>query len=233
VWRALGAEWSEFVGQFDEVAVHERIQVSRRGFAALLLSDGRPVGFVKVRDGDDSPLRNEFEALTLINSAEPGSFEVPQPVGMASVNGWHYLLTSALRPNLHRMPVEPPLQEIAAEIRSGLETLPRFAETPEHWEPMHGDFTPWNLRQRSDGRLFLVDWEDAGWAPPGADEVYYWVVSSALNVAAEMPSVNEEVRGFWWQRLSGPDSGARSADSDFRLRTTMLSVLSALGPSGR
>ena len=38
---------------------------------------------------------------------------------------------------------------------------------------MHGDFTPWNLRQRRDGTLILVDWEDAAWAPPGADEVYY------------------------------------------------------------
>jgi hypothetical protein len=232
-WQALRSEWTAALGPFNGLAVHERIQTSRSGFAALLLSDGRPIGFVKVRDGDDSPLRNEFEAMTLMHAASPESFEIPRPLGLATLGGWSYLLTSALRPDPHRMPVDPPVGNVVAEVRAGLASLPRAPGIPDHWEPMHGDFTPWNLRQRTDGTLFLIDWEDAGWAPPGADDMYYWVVCSALDVATEMPVVNEEVRGFWWQHLSGPDRDAQTADSDFRLRTKMLSVLSALGQSGR
>jgi hypothetical protein len=224
VWRALTAEWSEFVGQFDGVAVCERAQVSRRGFAALLLSDGHPIGFVKARDGDDAPPLNEFRALTSINSAEPVSFEVPQPVAVASVHGWHYLLTTALRPNLHRMPVEPPLRKIAAEIQSGLKTLPRPAGTPQHWEPMHGDFTPWNLRQQGDGSLFLIDWEDAGWAPPGADEVYYRAVIHVLGAegGAFEGDANEANR-FWQDRIRVKSTQAIEAgDADSDLGEALL-----------
>ena len=46
---------------------------------------------------------------------------------------------------------------------------------------MHGDFTPWNLRSSRTRALSLVDWEDAGWGPPDADEVLYRAVSAALT----------------------------------------------------
>jgi hypothetical protein len=230
VWRALASEWSEHVGPFDGVAVHERIQVSRRGFAALLLSEGKPVGFVKVRDGDHAPLLNEFRALTSISSSEPSCFEVPRPVATASVECWHYLLTTALRPDLHRMPVEPPLREITAEIASGLEALPRPAGTPQHWEPMHGDFTPWNLRQRRDGSRFLIDWEDAGWAPPGADEAYYWAMVKVLGYLTgdENQVRRHEAMGFW--RASLRDRIADTPmDLDSDLSVSLLSLLDREG----
>lgn len=200
VWRALASEWTRFAGPFDGVAVHERIQASRRGFAALLLSDGHPVGFAKVRDGDDTPLLNEFRALTSVSSAEPRTFEVPRPVADGNVEGWHYLLSTALRPDLHRMPDEPRLLEIVNEIQSGLAALPRPAEIPQHWEPMHGDFTPWNLRQQRNGNLFLIDWEDAGWAPPGADQVYYRGAERVLGRDSVVPAYSES-RNYWIQRL--------------------------------
>jgi len=230
VWRALTSEWSESVGPFDEVAVHERIQVSRRGLTALLLSDGKPVGFVKVRDGDAAPLLNEFRALTSISSSEPSLFEVPQPVAMASLEGWHYLLTAALRPDLHRVPSEPPLREIAAEIRSGLKAIPRPVGTPQHWEPMHGDFTPWNLRQRRDGSCFLIDWEEAGWAPPGADEVYYWATVRVLG-----KRTRDENRVRWheavvfWRESLLEEMADTSMDPDRSLSEGLLSLLQRQG----
>jgi aminoglycoside phosphotransferase (APT) family kinase protein len=48
---------------------------------------------------------------------------------------------------------------------------------------MHGDFTPWNLRQ-SGRTLYLVDWEQAGWGPPDADEVLYRMTAAALHIGA-------------------------------------------------
>ena len=57
IWGDLVAEWSQVVGSFNVLAVHERSQASRRGFAALLLRDGDPVGFVKVRDTDGGNTR--------------------------------------------------------------------------------------------------------------------------------------------------------------------------------
>jgi aminoglycoside phosphotransferase (APT) family kinase protein len=224
-WQALSSQWVEAVGPFDELAVHERIQVSRRGFAAVLLSEGRPVGFVKVRNGDDAPLRNEHRALTLMDATSPASFDVPRPLGLASVGGWSFLLTSVLRPELHRVPTDPPIDEVAAEIQAGLASLPRPPETPEHWTPMHGDFTPWNLRQRRDGSLFLIDWEDAEWAPPRADVVYYQAVSTALRGPTKAPVTDEEARAFWWHRLSERDIGSRGQDIDAELRKATMSAL--------
>ena len=226
VWRDLVSEWTEFLGPFDEVAVHQRIQVSRRGFAALLLADGHPVGFVKVRDGDDAPLLNEFRALTSISSAEPRSFAVPRPISVAGVEGWNYLLTTALRPDLHRMPSEPPLREITAEIRAGLVDLPRAPGTPEHWEPMHGDFTPWNLRQRRDGTLILVDWEDAAWAPPGADEVYYRATAEVLGGGDRGYEGSVTATSFWQQRLTERNARTGEAsDSDASFGEALLIAL--------
>jgi len=105
-----------------------------------------------------------------------------------------------LRPDLHRMPDEPRLLEIVNEIQSGLAALPRPAEIPQHWEPMHGDFTPWNLRQQRNGNLFLIDWEDAGWAPPGADQVYYRGAERVLGRDSVVPAYSES-RNYWIQRL--------------------------------
>jgi aminoglycoside phosphotransferase (APT) family kinase protein len=45
---------------------------------------------------------------------------------------------------------------------------------------MHGDYVPWNLREDDRGQLWLLDWEDAGWGPPGADLVRYLVAYHSL-----------------------------------------------------
>jgi len=40
---------------------------------------------------------------------------------------------------------------------------------------------PWNLREDSQGQLWLLDWEDAGWGPPLADLVRYVVAYHSLG----------------------------------------------------
>ena len=74
--------------------------------------------------------------------------------------------------------------------------------------PAHGSLTPLNLRQASDGSLWLVDWDKAGWAPHRYDEIRYWISDLArrplgspetkarriLALSRDAPSVAEAVR---------------------------------------
>ncbi|WP_375485186.1 phosphotransferase family protein [uncultured Jatrophihabitans sp.] len=64
--------------------------------------------------------------------------------------------------------------------------VPRPPGVPEHWVPSHGDLNPWNLRRARTGD-WLIDWEDAGWAPPGTDEVYFSATSATLRRGAVQP----------------------------------------------
>ncbi len=96
---------------------------------------------------------------------------------------------------------------------------------PGHWRPMHGDFTPWNLRASGGGQLTLVDWEDAGWGPPRADEVLYRAVSGALT---RRPVIGlggaAEAVGFWAERVADRlGAGGEEADREFGER--LLEVL--------
>lgn len=208
LWRVLVADLTATFGTFDEIAIHERRELAGSGFAALLLDDGRSIGFAKFasEDGDDLP--KEHRALTLVHANAPRMFDVPEPLSLTSRHGWHVLMTGALRPDLHRAPVGVPLAEIATAVRAGLSGITRPPGTPEHWEPMHGDFTPWNLRRRTDGSVFLVDWDQAGWGPPGADEVYFHGMARARGLIAvgrghrDVPG-SEEAHRFWIDRTDG------------------------------
>jgi hypothetical protein len=72
---------------------------------------------------------------------------------------------------------------------------------------MHGDLTPWNLREAPGHGLLLYDWERAGWAPQGADEVLYGLAQAGLRgghhtrearlLCARWP----EAAAFWAARL--------------------------------
>jgi hypothetical protein len=225
-WERLISTWRELVGPFEDLAIFDRAQASRTGFAALLLRDGTSVGFAKVRDGAQAALANEFRAVEAIVRFGPSAFEVPTAVALDTVEGWHFFLSSALRPSLHTMPTRPPLDEIIVQIQSGLGSLQRPSEVATHWEPMHGDFTPWNLRQRADGSMFLIDWEDAGWAPPGADQVYYRAVESVLTGRPLHDPGLEEAARFWSEILEQRRVDALAAgDSDAGLLDSLLDAL--------
>ena len=89
--------------------------------------------------------------------------------------------------------------------------LTGIPEIPSHWQPIHGDLVPWNLREDNEGQLWLLDWEDAGWGPPLADYVRYFVAYQSLRwssghriadlmrvtLAREPTKVIEEAARFW------------------------------------
>ena len=89
---------------------------------------------------------------------------------------------------------------------------------------MHGDFAPWNLRQLRGGSLALIDWEDAGFGPPGADEVFYQATSAALWGRPPVRSDASEAVEFWRRRVEPQPA----TDRDHRLSVALAQALSRM-----
>lgn len=227
-WPDLSDTLRRELGEFDEVAGYSRTQASRGGVGLLLLRHGSAIAFVKLRAGDHGQLANELCSLDATWRYRPRAFGVPQPLRFGSMGDWQYLATTPLPPGLHRPPCHPPLRAILEEVEAALTGLPRPPGTPDHWRPMHGDFAPWNLRQVRGGSLFLVDWEAAGWAPPGADAVFYEAARAALgHQFADRCHAPEAVQ-FWRERvLAHHPENAR----DHRLAKALDEVLGRMAGS--
>jgi hypothetical protein len=207
-WTVLSDLWQRELGTFDEVTGYSRLQAGRPGAALLLLRRGLPIAFVKLRRGNPGSLTNEDLAMRSVWRFGPRPFRMPEPLRSGSAAGWHYLASAPLPPGRHHPPADPPLRAVVKEIEAALSELPRPQGTPEHWRPMHGDFAPWNLRQLRDGSLVLIDWEDAGFGPPGADEVFYRATSAALWGRHPTPSGAGEAVEFWRRRVQ-PQTATR------------------------
>jgi hypothetical protein len=223
-WEAISQIFRRDIGAFDEIAGYARTDASRGGLSLLLLQQGSPVAFVKMREGVSESLDRERLASELAYRNGPLTFRVPQPIASGYAGGWSYFAVSALPARLHSTPTAPPIEAIAEEIGEILASLPRAAGTEAHWLPMHGDFTPWNLREVGPRELVLLDWEDAAWAPPGADEVLYRAASSALTQALPEPCAHDEAIRFWRGRIGSRDGDAR----DRRLDEAMLRALAEM-----
>lgn len=202
-WEALLDDWRDQLGPFDGVAMYRPPDAGRVGLAVLLLSDDRPVAFVKVRRGSEAAkLENETQALGLMNTFTPKTFGIAAALVSGHRGGWDYLAIAPMAGRLHRVPRRPPLPKIVDEIQGGLSGLPKPDGTPDHWLPMHGDLTPWNLRQVAGQGLVLFDWEAAGWGPPGSDLVMYLSSAGALGKSSTaLAQIGgddlEEARAFW------------------------------------
>jgi hypothetical protein len=90
-----------------------------------------------------------------------------------------FIVTTALGLDRQRAAIDEPLRTFEADLAERLSALPRSADTPDAHVPVHGDFTPWNLRRTPRG-LALFDWEEAGWGPAGSDIESYRRASAAL-----------------------------------------------------
>jgi hypothetical protein len=70
---------------------------------------------------------------------------------------------------------------------------------------MHGELAPWTVRELASGDLIILDWENAAWAPPGADEVFYRASVSALLEEPPGPIHVREAVEYWRQKLRTED----------------------------
>jgi hypothetical protein len=223
-WRALAAR----VGPFDDLALYERPQASRTGLAAVLLRAGRPVGFLKLRE-DPAELDREHLAMVALTRARPETFRLPRVLDRGETADWHWLVMEAMPPRPAAPARRVPLSRMVADIQRCLEPLLPPQDVPAHWRPMHGDLTPWNLRRCGRGLPWLIDWEDATWAPPGADQVYYAATSAAAlgrrPVSPPEPG-HVEAAEFWLERLAARSGDDHDAPLTARLAAELRLMIS-------
>ena len=199
-WSGLLLAWRDQLGEFDAFAVYERPQASRNGIALLLLRGGRRIAFVKVRSAPDSLVKERL-ILDALAERPHTTFRAARVVAAGAVDKWHWLAMTPLEPAALRAGVSVPCAAINREVAELLgDRLPKPAGTPDHWQPAHGDLVPWNVRLNADG-IWLLDWEDAGWAPPGADEAYYDAVRNVVY-GSRLGSVSSETAAFWSERIA-------------------------------
>jgi hypothetical protein len=228
-WEAVCGAWRQELGPFDAVAVYERPQASRSGISALLLNDGRPVAFVKIRQ-ESARLELSERVLTALAAAPSRHFHAPTPLAAGEQSGWEWLALSPMPLFPHRPAHSPPLAGIVEDLQDRLAPVLDGRGVPAHWRPMHGDLTPWNLRRVGPWALWLLDWEEVGWGPPRADEVYYAATASVLLGSRPRPHPDDaEAVRFWRSHVGSRPSG----DFDRHLNDALVRILATMaGPEG-
>ena len=223
-WEAVCAAWRRDIGPFDAVAVYERPQASRSGVSALLLEDGHPRAFVKLRQ-EAARLELSERVLTALAAAPSRHFHAPVPLAGGDEGSWEWLALTPMPLFPHRPPRHPPLPRIVEDLQDRLAPVLDGHGVPSHWRPMHGDLTPWNLRRVGPWALWLLDWEEVGWGPPRADEVYYAATASVL-LGGRPPSqtADAEAVRFWRRRVGSRPSG----DFDRVLNDALVGILATM-----
>jgi hypothetical protein len=95
------------------------------------------------------------------------------------------------------------------------------------WVPQHGDLAPWNLRCTDRG-LALVDWETAGYAPPGTDAAHLALTSVAVR-GGTAPPIEPTVAAHLRSAIA-----ERTDPEDRALTHRLLSLLdTAVSPGAR
>jgi hypothetical protein len=149
-------------------AIHFWPQWAKERLGYLLLSpSGPPRAHVTAE-----PLEEES---FYPHPAELTEAVVPRTLDEGECDGWRITHHEPL-PAFHRSMGwdVARLRRITTEVSALLaDQLPAPSGTPPHWVPAHGDFVPWNVRLARDGAVWLIDWEDAMWAPPHTDELRF------------------------------------------------------------
>lgn len=192
-------------GPIDSVIVYVARDPLVRTWSFLLLRAGMPSLWVKRRDATESArLHHEANALRL-TANYPTPFQHPHVVDVSETTNHAYLTTTSLPLTIRKPAAVSDLGSLTESISAALRGLPKPSDCPPEWRPSHGDLTPWNLRaSHARSHVVLVDWEDAKWAPPGADLVLYRVTSTVLGLkagtAAEWRSRDYSEAREWWLR---------------------------------
>ena len=234
VWTGMCAQMGEALpGSWDGLAVYRRA-ADRPGATVAFIADGRQAAVARIEPEHERGACREVEALRIVNAHTPTTFTVPRVRAAGRYAGWAWTVTSPLRLGRHRMVMGAPVARVAEEIGAALADLPRPAGTPAHWRPFHGDFVPWNLRTTRSGGRALLDWESAGWAPPGADVALYGASSRAVARAPGFVwAPTPEVASYWRRAIGERIRVAREHDLvPDPLNRRILALLEQRSPLG-
>lgn len=225
-WGALLNEWSDHVGPIDSIALYHRPQSGRIGFSSLLLRDGRGVGFARV-SAETARIAHEASVVRALSEAGPQTFHVASLLAsdVSEDVGW---MLSASVPNYPLGAVRrgATREAVVAELSEILHgTIDRPAGTPAHWVPAHGDLAPWNLRTRLNGDVQVIDWEDAGYAPPGVD-LLYGALTAHVAMGTRLPDRAEAEAHAWVDDLLTQriDSQPETATEATRTRAILRGI---------
>ena len=158
-----------------------------RALALLMTDTGHPRGFVKVWPNPPGPPRPipcmQPVVLARLAADPPSGFRVPSLLAEGVLGAWAYQLFEPLPPGPHRPLAAAPqrIGRIVDEWRERLADVPRPPGVASHHVIGHGDFTPRNARHAGDDRIWVLDWEYAGWAPTLADELQFWTTHFACR----------------------------------------------------
>ncbi len=222
---ALQQQWRGAAGApTDALAVYHRPQPHRE--SGLVLVCGRRPMVVRFHKNPEAlALERRFSEEAA--RRELRCFRVPRVYGDGQVGGWHWVGYEAMstRPHAPAATLAPGLADEATALVEAV--LTRGRDVPLSWRGAHGDLTPWNLR-RAGGALWLIDWEDARFAPQGADEVYFEVSRAAFlprsrRRAEAVVRAHPEAAQFWIGQLEPRPVSAR----DVSLERAKLQLLRA------
>jgi hypothetical protein len=202
IWSEIMASIAREIGRWDSTAVYGR-SGGRSGFTLAAISKGTARAMVRVERRTAGGVCVEAAALRSLAAARTSTFVAPRSIATGSVGEWAYGITEAMDMGAHRMPKQPDLDSICDEISGSLDLGDRPPQVPTGWMPIHGDLTPWNLRQRRIGPPVLLDWESVTWGPPGADKVLYRASAAAVGRGSrpDGSAINPEAIDFWWSNV--------------------------------
>jgi hypothetical protein len=219
--------WVRAVGREpDGIAIYQRLQLGRQNLT-LMVCAGTQSMLVRIRR-DPASLERERAISATAQARGTRRFRVPRLIGSGQVDGWHWVGYEAMSPRPHapRFRLDGDgFAEISALVEA---TIPRPAGVPDHWRGAHRDLTPWNMR-RGRGATWLIDWEDAGMAPPHADATYLRAVASALRPGPLRPMrwrAEEREAGEYWAAIVAE---REASPAEQRLRQRLLALLDAAG----
>jgi len=200
--RALLEDLRGSLDGFDSFALHVPRQPGRRSLALILLRAGRPLAFVKAKL-DAAALDLEASTLAALAGASGAPLQVARPLARGTC-GVHWLATTVLD-GPHQPAFVEPGPEYEVWLDRCLGPVLASVQAPSHWRAAHGDLAPWNLRKRGSA-VWLVDWESATLAPPGADRTYFRA-ARAVVLRATAEAAPQEAVEYWMAKVSARDAG--------------------------
>lgn len=180
--------WKRFIHSLEETAhsvisdmIVMRPSDRRRARLMFLALDSRriPLLFVKLTRNPPNSLADQM--LKKLDQLE-ASFWYPRARGSGTLEDdagvkWWYSIDEPMPQGPHW-----PARLSPAYRRHVAATISQLAEPPEpNLFAIHGDLAPWNVRQIGGGRRAIIDWENATWAPAGADEMWHAVTHSLIG----------------------------------------------------